>query len=63
MNDDVEKSYTNSIPNESRRTSLEMVFLVIGTLRYSFSIKFVDSVVQKLMVKSMDPIQIFRLGC
>ena len=63
MIDDVEKSYTNSIPNESRRTSLEMFFLVIGALRYSFSIRFVDSVVQKLMVKSMDPIQIFRLGC
>ena len=59
MYDVVEEFYTNSIPNKSRGTSLEVVsWFKRAVLKYSFRIGFVDSVVHKLSVKPMDPIPI-----
>ena len=42
MNDDVEGFYTNSIPNQSRCTSFEVVVLAqeSGALRYRFGIGY-----------------------
>ena len=50
MNDDVEESYINSTSNESRCTSLEVVFRAVrsGGFRYSFGIGFVRIIVQHL---------------
>ena len=65
MHDDVECFYTNSIPNESRCSSFEVVVIVWaqkggieGGLRHSFGIGFVDFVVPNLSVAWMDPILI-----
>ena len=64
INDDVDGFIcTNSIPNGSRCTSFEAVFLVpkggiSGGLRYSFGIGFVDFVVPSLSADWMDPIPI-----